>query len=169
MKLALMEHLHPRFRSKMASEPAFRNIIGAIEGATPEEWFELRGELKLACRLKKPGVEAVITRIRPVIAAIEDSKLRDACLQLAGQYVAIIVRSELNGRNSGAKNRASELFSRAEVFVYPPEPGKPRRPRGAFRKARLAHELDVGFFAALASSNAPPEAALFNSELVGEQ
>lgn len=169
MNLAYVENLHPRFLSKIQSEPAFRQIIDAIDGTTSEDWFELIGQIRLLCRLKKPAIEAAIPRIRPAILAINDKKLRDACLQLAGQYVAIIVRQELNGYNSGTKNRVSELFTRAEVFIDPVEPGKPRRPRGTFRKSRLTNAMSESFLAALESSEPPTEAAEFDSELAGER
>lgn len=167
MNWALVENLHPRFRSKLSSEPLFQDIINKVEGTTQKEWDELVGQLKLLCRLKKPAVEAVIPRIRNTIAGIKDRKLRDACLQLAGQYTAIIVREELKGRNSGSKNRVSELFTRAEVFVDPAEPAKPRLPRGTFRKAHKTSEMDTGFLEELNSSEPPVEAAEFDSEFPG--
>lgn len=169
MNLAYVESLHPRFLSKIRSEPAFRQIIDDIDGTTSEDWFELVGQLKLLCRLKKPAVEAAIPRIRPTIMAIDDKKLRDACLQLAGQYVAIIVRQELKGHNSGTKNRVSELFTRAEVFIDPVEPGKPRRPRGTFRKSHLTSTMDESFLKALEASEPQAESAEFDSEVAGER
>jgi hypothetical protein len=167
MTPAHIESLHPRFRSKIGREPMFRKVIADIEGATPEKWFELKGQLQLLCRMKKPAVEAVVPRIRATIAKIEDKKLRDACLQLAGHYVAIIVRAELGGHNSGSKNRVSELFTRAEVYVDPAEPPKPRRPRGSFRKAHLAKDLNAAFLAALDASAPPPETTAFDDEVTG--
>lgn len=169
MNPVYVESLHPRFRSKMGSEPAFRSVVNCIEGETREEWIELVGQLRLLCRLKKPAVEAIVPRIRSTIKAISDKKLRDACLQLAGQYVAIIVRDELKGRNSGSKNRVSELFTRAEVFVDSVEPGKPRLPRGSFRKAHKVNELDAAFLHELESADPPAEAIKFDSELAGDR
>jgi hypothetical protein len=81
--------------------------------------------------------------------------------------VAIIVRSEIGGRNSGSKNRVSELYARAEVFVDPKEQPKPRRPRGSYRKAHRAEELGADFLAELEASTPPPEAAAFNHETTG--
>ena len=165
MRIHLLEHLHPRFQKLIANEAIARNIVDDIEGKTRDEWFELRGQMKLLCRLKKPAVEAAIPRIRNTILQIGDKKLRDACSQLAGQYVAIIVREELGGHNSGTKNRVSELFTRAEVFVDPMEPGKPRKPRGVFRRAFKTSELDAAFITALNASQPPPETAEFDTEV----
>jgi hypothetical protein len=168
MKLHLVENLHPRFRKLLVEQPVAREIIDRIEGRTVEDWIELRGQLRLLCRLKKPAVEAAIPRIRNTIEGIENKKLRDACSQMAGQYTAIIVRSEIGARNSGTKNRPSELFTRAEVFIDPAEPGKPRKPRGSLRRAVKTHELDGDFFNALESAKPAPEAYGFNEETENE-
>ena len=167
MRLGLVEDLHPRFRKLLVEEPVAREIINRIEGGSLEEWFELRGQLKLLCRLKKPAVEAAIPRIRGTIEGIADKRLRDACSQLAGQYTAIIVRSEIGGRNSGTKNRVSELFTRAEVFIDPAEPGKPRKPRGSFRRAVKTSDLDNDFLRALESAEPDADAHNYNREIEG--
>jgi hypothetical protein len=165
MNLAYVENLQPRFRSRLVKEPGFVSIIDAIEGSSREEWFKLIGQFELLCRLNKPPVEAVVPRIRALIAAIRDKKLRDECMQLAGQYCAIIVRAELGLHNAGRKGRVSELCQRGELFIDPSEARKPRRTRRAYRKAHLTRNLDKTFLRELETSAPPAEAAEFDNEM----
>ena len=167
MRQAFVDQLHPRFRSKLEENSWFRQIITAIEGETGPEWHELIGQFKILCRLKKPAVEAAIPRIYPIIASMpkHEKKIKDACLQLAGQYVAIIVRSELNGKNTGTKNRVSSLFTRAEVFDYAGSDARPRQVRGSYKRSHRVDELGDEFIAALDRSHPPEQAKQFDHEL----